>query len=297
MASQPQMRDWNGVSRRRVPRFQLQAPVDVMVLRSGVPDTVPGRSLNLCERGVAAMLAGEVAPGETVGVEVQLSADAAPLRTKAVVRYHDKLRCGLEFETISNEQRSAIREWAKATKSDTAIAPGSSLSVNRIDIKQERPQQGKGPSGGGGGRGKSPKKHISVAWIVLLAVVCFAAGVLWWKWSRDWDQLESGIKGSNSASAEKPRAQVPTEVMQKLLVHKVDPVYPPDARKQNIQGIIALSVVVGRDGSVSNMRALNGPDVLARAAMDALRWWKFEPYRVNGEAVAVETTFAVEFKK
>jgi TonB family protein len=291
------MRDWNGVSRRRVPRFQLQAPVDVMVLRSGVPDTVPGRSLNLCERGVAAMLAGEVNPGETVGVEVQLSAEAEPLRTKAIVRYQDKLRCGLEFEMISNEQRSAIREWAKATKSDTAIATGSNLSVNRIDIKQERSRQGRGPTGGGGGRGRPPKKRISVAWIILLAIVCFAAGVLWWRWSRDWDQLESGIKGSNAASAEKPHAQVPTEVMQKLLVHKVDPVYPPEARKENIQGIIALNVVIGSDGSVSSMRAINGPDVLAHAAMDALRWWKFEPYRVNGEPVAVETTFAVEFKK
>jgi protein TonB len=45
------------------------------------------------------------------------------------------------------------------------------------------------------------------------------------------------------------------------------------------------------------MRPLNGPDVLSRAAMDALRWWKFEPYRVNGEPTAVETTVAVEFKR
>jgi protein TonB len=45
------------------------------------------------------------------------------------------------------------------------------------------------------------------------------------------------------------------------------------------------------------MHPLNGPDVLAGAAMDALRWWKFEPYRVNGEPAIVETTVAVEFKK
>jgi len=55
--------------------------------------------------------------------------------------------------------------------------------------------------------------------------------------------------------------------------------------------------VVGRDGSVVSMHALNGPEVLARAAMDALRWWKFEPYRVNGEPAVVETTVAVEFKR
>ena len=111
--------------------------------------------------------------------------------------------------------------------------------------------------------------------------------------------MESGLKsaGTASASAEKPRAQVPAEVMEKLLVHRVEPVYPAEARQANLQGIIALDVVVGRDGSVVHMHALNGPDLLARAAMDALRWWKFEPYRVNGEPVTVETTMAVEFKR
>jgi periplasmic protein TonB len=48
---------------------------------------------------------------------------------------------------------------------------------------------------------------------------------------------------------------------------------------------------------VLSMKPLNGPDMLARAAMDALRWWKFEPYRVNGEPAVVETTVAVEFKR
>jgi protein TonB len=85
--------------------------------------------------------------------------------------------------------------------------------------------------------------------------------------------------------------------MQKLLVHRVEPAYPADARKANLQGIIALDIIVGRDGSVVSMHPLNGPEVLARAAMDALRWWKFEPYRVNGEPAVVETTVAVEFKR
>jgi len=53
---------------------------------------------------------------------------------------------------------------------------------------------------------------------------------------------------------------------------------------------------VGRDGSVVEMRPLSGPDVLARAAMETVRWWRFEPYRVNGEPGMVETTVAVEFK-
>jgi protein TonB len=57
-----------------------------------------------------------------------------------------------------------------------------------------------------------------------------------------------------------------------------------------------LDVVVGSDGSVVDVHALNGPEVLARAATDALRWWRFEPYRVEGQPVVVATTVAVEFK-
>ncbi len=84
--------------------------------------------------------------------------------------------------------------------------------------------------------------------------------------------------------------------MAKLVIHRVDPDYPEAARSANLQGVIVLDVVVGRDGSVVDIRAVNGPEVLAQAAMDALRWWRFKPYRVDGQPVVVETTVAVEFK-
>jgi len=103
MAEETQVRRWSGPSRRRFQRFRLYAPLDVTALRSGIPDTLPGRSVNVCERGIAAMLAGELVPGETVGVEVRLPLVADSLRTRAMVRYQDKLRCGLEFVGLSAE--------------------------------------------------------------------------------------------------------------------------------------------------------------------------------------------------
>ncbi len=283
------MREWSGASRRRVPRFQMQSPLDVTALRSGVPDTMPGRAVNVCERGIAVMLAGELLPGETVRVEVQLSGSSEPLRTMATVRYHDKLRCGLEFMAISPEQRSALRNWAKDARPETEIAP-TILSLNRVEIKQIQRRQAGDPPGGG-----PKKKRLPVAWIVVFLLAVIAAATSWWRWNRAWEKLESGLRSSRNISDE-PRVRVPTEVMQRLLVHRVEPVYPADARKDNLQGIIALDIVVAKDGSVISMHALNGPDVLAQAAMDALRWWKFEPYRVNGQPVTVETTVAVEFK-
>jgi protein TonB len=119
----------------------------------------------------------------------------------------------------------------------------------------------------------------------------------WWRWSRSWAELEPRAGNPQSAWVEKPQAQVPPEIMQKLLVHRVEPVYPAEARRQRLQGVIVVNVVVGTDGAVMRMRPLNGPDILSQAAMDALRWWKFEPYRLNGEPAVVETTLAVEFRR
>ena len=262
-------------------------------MRSGVPDKVPGRSVNVGERGIAAMLAGELQPGETVEVELTLSPSIEPLRANATVKYHDKLRCGFEFVEISAEQRVAIRDWAKEAKAETEVGAIPHARVNRVVVKHIPTNQSS--FGGGGSSVRRRKKSRLIAWIVVLTLAAFVAGVFLWRWNRGWEELESGIKDSKNMST--APVQVPTEAMQKLLVHRVDPIYPAEARQENLQGIIALDIVVGRDGSVVSTRALNGPDVLARAAMDALRWWKFEPYRVNGEPVTVETTVAVEFKR
>jgi TonB family protein len=309
MVAGAQTRVWAGPSRRRVPRYRVQAPIDVTVLRSGIPDTVPGRSVNVCERGIAAVLAGEVVPGEAVGIEVRLPLAQDSLRTRAMVKYQHKLHCGLEFVGLSAEQRAAIRDWMKEAKLEAVTeAPVAATAVTERTERSSdagggnHPATGATASGGSGSGGpysgkSGKKKRRWVAWSVFLVLLAITAAMFWWKWTRGWEELESGLKGEASASAEKVQAQVPAEVMEKLLVHRVEPVYPAEARQANLEGIIALDIVVGRDGSVVSMRALNGPEVLARAAMNALRWWKFEPYRLNGQAAVVETTVAVEFKR
>lgn len=301
----------------------MRAPLDVTVVRSGVPDTVPGRSLNVCERGIAAMLAGELTAGEVVGIEIRLPLAADSLQTRALVRYQDKLRCGMEFLGLTAEQRGTIREWSKEAKAepDTTLpaATGNRArpittekAMAKIDILRgaflksdiaKNDKEASGTTSGGNaspgdGSGNRKKKRRGMGWVVFCVLLLLAAAsALWWRWNREWNELESGLKPQAAARAEKPQAQVPAEVMERLLVHRVQPAYPAEARKENLQGVIALDIVVGRDGSVLNMRALNGPEILARAAMDGLRWWKFAPYRVNGEPAVVETTVAVEFKR
>ena len=336
MATTANSPGWDRSSRRRLPRFRLQAPLDVTVLRSGIPDTVPGRSLNVCERGIAVVLAGELLPGETVGVEMRLSPALQPLRTRATVRYHNKLCCGLEFVAMPPEQRAAIRDWAKQVIPEPELAglaparrpkpdvpkqdpkqvpkrvptlpppPAETVRADRSDGEEKRDSSWEGTRSGdartGDANAARPPRRKRRAGAVLITITVLlllvaAAAIFRWKWTRDWEELEAGLKSPESAATEKQHVQVPAEVMQKLVVHRVEPVYPPEARKENLQGVIALDVVVGPNGTVLSMKALNGPEVLAHAAMDALRWWKFEPYRINGEPVVVETTVAVEFKR
>ncbi len=206
--------------------------------------------MNVCERGIAAMLAGELEPGQTVEVELMLSPEAEPLRANATVKYHDKLRCGFEFVEISAEQRVAIRDWAKEAKAETEVGAIPNARVNRVVVKHIPTHQGS--FGGGGSSGQRQRKSLLIAGMVVLTLAAFVGGVFWWRWTSGWEELESGRKGSNNTST--ARLKVPTEAMQKLLVHRVDPVYPAEARQQNLQGIIALDIVVGPDGSVVSTR-------------------------------------------
>jgi protein TonB len=212
------------------------------------------------------------------------------------VRYQDKLRCGLEFVGMSVEQQAAIRGWAEQSQAEAESAvrepANSKTSATRGDGGHVGGAEGPSPSASG----KSKGRKRGVGGTVLLLIAAILLVVFWWHWNRGWEELESGLSRQESVSTDNLRVQVPADVMQKLLIHRVDPEYPAAARQAGLEGVIALDVVIGRDGSVVEMRPLNGPDVLARSAMDALRWWKFKPYRVNGQPEVVETRLAMEFK-
>lgn len=296
MVASPHTHDLH--QRRRGLRYRVQAPLDVTVLRSGIPDTVPGRSVNLGAGGVAAVLAGELLPGESVGIEIRLPQSADPLRTRALVRHHDKLRCGLEFVGLSPQQQAAIRNWTEEAKTETEEEMKAAPQLSKhVPLPAEAPKEEVKTSGGSGGAPPPARKPRRRGWIFLLLSAAILLAVLWWRWNRGWEDIESGLRQNETDETNvQPQAHVPAEVMEKLVRHRVDPDYPAAARPGNLQGVIVLDVVVGRDGSVVDVHALNGPEVLAESATNALRWWRFEPYRVDGQPLVVETTVAVEFK-
>ena len=80
------------------------------------------------------------------------------------------------------------------------------------------------------------------------------------------------------------------------LVKKVQPVYPTQAVQMHLEGTVVLEATIGKDGSIRNVRTVSGSPVLARAASDAVRQWKYHPSTLNGEPIEVERQISIAFK-
>lgn len=274
---------------RRVPRFPLAVPADVTVLRSGIPYSIPGRSVTLGERGVGLVLAGELHPGDSVGIEFRLPDTGGRFRLKAVVRYQALFHCGLEFVSLTSEQQTLIEHWTrkKSVANPTASSPVARTQSSSATTASARsvavPRQ------------KSHSAVLRRATWVALATMFLLSGAGWWRWHQAWGELESQIPASQPL-LNQPPATVPAEVMEKLVTHKIAPIYPEAAKQANIQGVVVLDTTIGPDGTVLDVRPISGPGELTPAAVDAVKWWRFQPYLVNGQAVQVKTTLAVDFQ-
>jgi len=91
------------------------------------------------------------------------------------------------------------------------------------------------------------------------------------------------------------RVRVSQGVSQGLLVKRIQPNYPPLARQARIQGQVILQAEISKDGSIQNLRLISGHPMLAPAAIEAVKQWKYKPYLLNGEPVEVETQVQVNF--
>jgi protein TonB len=91
------------------------------------------------------------------------------------------------------------------------------------------------------------------------------------------------------------RVRVSSGVSSGLLIRKVSPTYPPLARQARIQGTVILQAQISKDGSIQNLQLVSGHPMLAPAAIEAVKQWKYKPYLLNGEPVEVETQVQVNF--
>src|ERR1700674_5848841 len=274
-------------TRERVfPRHPINVTLDLIALRSGVPDNLPGRCTDISEAGVCAVLAGELAPGLEVAVELRLPNVGVPVRARALVRYQSSLRCGFEFVGLSVEQREMIRYW---------IYHSASQPVEFRDFKKEEKDE---PATAEAQVAiaelpPTPTHKIRIGrggFYALFVCLLALAGMGWWQWQRSWNELEARATVAESG------LRVSFETMEKRIVTKVEPVYPEAARKAGLQGLVVLDAVIAPDGSVKRVRPVSGPDLLAQSATAAVQSWKFEPYLSSGKPAEVETTIAIEFR-
>lgn len=91
------------------------------------------------------------------------------------------------------------------------------------------------------------------------------------------------------------RVRVSSGVSTGMLVRKVPPSYPPLARQARIQGTVILQATISKEGSIENLQLISGHPMLAPAAIEAVKQWKYKPYLLNGEPVEVETQVQVNF--
>jgi periplasmic protein TonB len=85
-------------------------------------------------------------------------------------------------------------------------------------------------------------------------------------------------------------------VVEGLLLNRIEPHYPEIPRRAHIQGDVVLAATIGRDGRIENLHVVSGHPLLAQAALDAVRQWRYRPYMLGTEAVEVETQVTVRFR-
>ena len=274
-------------SQRGFPRYPVKVPLDVIALNSGIPQNLPGRCVDLSEGGVGAMVAGELSPGQHVGVELRLPNVGPPLRARALVRYQGKVRCGFEFVGLSDEEREMIRYWSQrlATETRKLESDGTKLESDRTG--SEPANVGRRATA----RLKIPRIqfHRQRLRLLLTALLVLAVSV-WWQWQRSWKELES------ARTTEQAPLRVSPETMSARIISKVDPEYPDEARSAGLQGLVVLDAVIAADGTVKHLDRVSGDEVLVKSAEDAVRQWRFEPYKSFGRAREVETSIIVEFR-
>jgi len=263
--------------------------VDLIALRFGVPENLPGRCTDISEVGVGAVVAGEMAAGQQVAVELRLPNVGVPMRARALVRYQSRLRCGLEFVGLSAEQRAMIRYWVHCAASQPAVVP----AMVPASVEEEASGTARTEAPIVVAESAMPKRRIRIGrrgFFALIAAVVALAGLGWWQWQRSWNELEE----RNPAGP----LRVSAETMEKRIVTKMDPAYPEAARTAGTEGVVVLDALIEPDGSVKHLRPVSGSDLLVQSATQAVQSWKFEPYvdPSSGQAVEVKTRIAVEFR-
>ncbi|HLW55715.1 MAG TPA: energy transducer TonB [Candidatus Angelobacter sp.] len=108
--------------------------------------------------------------------------------------------------------------------------------------------------------------------------------------------LPFGSGRPTPVSTPTPRHLIVSNISEGQLIVKVEPVYPRLALLTHQHGDVKLHAFIAKDGTIQSLSVSSGHPLLAQAALDAVRQWRYRPYYLNGEPVEVETFITVSFK-
>jgi TonB family protein len=91
--------------------------------------------------------------------------------------------------------------------------------------------------------------------------------------------------------------RLPESILDEFLLVRVQPIYPAIAQEKALTGTVVLNAVIGRDGTVKEVRSLSGNKYLAESAITAVSQWRYKPFVLNGKPVEVATEVRIAFKK
>jgi len=109
----------------------------------------------------------------------------------------------------------------------------------------------------------------------------------------------TGLSGLLAPPAARPaltRIRVSQGVSQGMLIKRVQPKYPANALAMRAHGAVQIEATVDKQGNVVSPRVLSGDPVLAAAALEAVRQWRYKPYYLDGEPVEIQTEITINFR-
>jgi protein TonB len=110
------------------------------------------------------------------------------------------------------------------------------------------------------------------------------------------DQTDRKDPPATSAKAPVTRMRVSAGVTTGMLLKKVEPVYPLQAKDAHIQGTVILHAIIDKQGNISSLTLVTGSQELISSATDAVRQWKYRPYLLKGEPIELDTTIEVRYQ-
>jgi len=185
------------------------------------------------------------------------------------------------IEARSEKSAGSSKPSAKPSAAPSAVAPSKSTPADAA--AEEAPLVVKG--------GSEPHTHSAPA-----AADAQAPSVIGMATPDSGAPVSEIVADQPVAKPVLQKMKVSQGVAQGLILKRVAPEYPKNALMMRIEGTVELAATISKEGDIKDVKVLSGNAQLSRAAVQAVKQWKYKPYLLNGEPVEMETQITMDFK-